>query len=214
MPRYRSIPTIADIDRQLRRRRLVKRGSAWGILLLVVSIVLDHFGVFGHKGNDWRNLDQQQVVVTKVVDGDTVHVKATVSGAEEKVRLIGIDAPELHFNHKSPPDYWAEQATKYLTDRSLGKTITLKIEPTQTRDRYGRLLGYLYVTDTDNLNADMVRDGQAYADRRFKHTFRPQFEQAEAEARKKQRGLWKNVQKNQMPPWRQKWLDTTNRSSP
>ena len=53
---------------------------------------------------------------------------------------------------------------------------------------------------------DIVRDGQAYADRRFRHTLRPQFELAEGDARKHARGLWKDVKEEQMPPWRQRWL--------
>jgi endonuclease YncB( thermonuclease family) len=68
------------------------------------------------------------------------------------------------------------------------------------------LLAYVYLSDLDCLNLDMVRDGRAYADRRYRHTFRPQFELAEAEARKKQRGLWKDLTEEQIPPWRREWL--------
>lgn len=68
------------------------------------------------------------------------------------------------------------------------------------------MLAYVYVGDSDNLNLDLVRDGEAYADRRFRHSMRPQFERAEAEARKANRGLWKEVTEAQMPPWRRDWL--------
>ena len=81
-----------------------------------------------------------------------------------------------------------------------------RLEPTQTRDKYRRLLAYLYVSDNENLNLSLVHDGQAYADRRFPHTLKPQFEQEENDARTKKRGLWKEVTESQMPAWRQKWL--------
>jgi micrococcal nuclease len=143
-------------------------------------------------------------VVTKVIDGDTIEINST-SGAT-RVRLIGIDAPEQDTPGGSPASHWADRSTAYLRARLEGKRALFLLEPTQTRDRWGRLLAYVYLSDSDLLNLDIVRDGQAYADRRFKHTFRPQFEMAENEARNKKRGLWKDVTEDQMPEWRKKWL--------
>jgi len=144
-------------------------------------------------------------VLNDVIDGDTVVVRDSI-GRETHVRLIGVDAPEMNYEDERPPDYWAERATKYLEHRAEGKTVIIRLETTQTRDKYDRLLAYLYATDTDNLNLDLVRDGQAYADRRFGHTLRSQFEAAESDARKKGTGLWTNVKTEQMPRWRQDWL--------
>jgi endonuclease YncB( thermonuclease family) len=62
------------------------------------------------------------------------------------------------------------------------------------------------VSDNENLNLSLVHDGQAYADRRFPHTLRPQFEQEENDARTKKRGLWNEVRDDQQPEWRQRWL--------
>jgi micrococcal nuclease len=197
--------TGRPVHPSLRRRRLLRRGSLVAILLLALSAILDRAGAFGFKGDDWKHIDRKDFVVTSVVDGDTVHARGP-DGNDIKVRLLGIDAPELNPDTPAPPDYWAERSKEYLVARVQGKAVTIKLEQTQTRDRFGRVLAYLYLSDNDNLNLDLVRDGQAYADRRFKHSLRPQFELTEGEARKKGTGLWKKVAENQMPEWRQRWL--------
>ena len=80
------------------------------------------------------------------------------------------------------------------------------MDATQTRDPAGHLLAYVYFTDTDLINLDIVHDGQAFADRRVTHSLHQQIEQAENEARKKQRGMWKEMKWNDQPEWRQEWV--------
>ena len=79
--------------------------------------------------------------VTRVVDGDTVHVD--VSGRDEKVRLIGIDTPEVG-------QCDAAKATTLARQLTQGRAVRLVGDPTQsTRDRYGRLLAYVWVDGRD-----------------------------------------------------------------
>jgi micrococcal nuclease len=172
------------------------------VLVLSLTAAREHLGP---KSNDWKRFDHQTFTVSTVVDGDTIHIRDQ-AGADTKVRLVGVDAPELSDPSTGLAAHWAERAMSYLTARANGKNVTLRLEPVQTRDRYGRLLAYIYLTDSDCLNLDLVRDGQAYADRRFKHSYLPQYTQAENEARRKKTGLWKEVTEDQMPPWRRAWL--------
>jgi micrococcal nuclease len=196
------------LDPRLRRRRTYRRFTYAGLVLLALSAALDRAGFFRYQGDDWRNFDHKSFLVTHVADGDTVVVRPTGGGTETRVRLIGIDAPELHSSEDGGrPDHWALEARRYTTSRVEHKPVTLRLEQTETRDRYKRLLAYVYVDDSDNLNLDLVRDGQAYADRRFRHSMRSQFERAENEARRSRRGLWKDVSASQMPTWRRQWLD-------
>jgi micrococcal nuclease len=196
------------LDPRLRRRRRYRRLTFAGLILLALSASLDRAGFFRYHGDDWRNFDHKTFLVTHVADGDTVVVRPMGGGADTRVRLLGIDAPELHSGENGGrSDHWANEARRYMTSRVEQKPVTLRLEQTETRDRYKRLLAYVYVDDSDNLNLDLVRDGQAYADRRFRHSMRPQFERAENEARKARRGLWKDVSDSQMPPWRRDWLD-------
>jgi micrococcal nuclease len=195
--------TVAQL---IRRRRRMWWSAVSLLCLLGATSLLDHRGAFKYRGDDWANFDHQECVVTAVADGDTLTLRQAGGGAETKVRLLGIDAPERHDKGTGKPAYWSDRASAYLKARANGKSLIVRLEPTQTRDKYGRLLAYVFVGDNENLNLSIVRDGQAYADRRFRHTMRSQFEQAENEARTKGRGLWKEVTEAQMPQWRQRWL--------
>ena len=92
---------------------------------------------------------------------------------------------------------------------STSKPVTLRLDATQTRDKYRRLLAYVYVGDAENVNLALVRDGHAYAHRVFTHSLRRQFEQAEDEVRRKGTGLWADVTDEQMPAWRQRLAGRT-----
>src|SRR6266849_727951 len=89
--------------------------------------------------------------VMSVHNGDTLTVQ--LPDRKEKVRLIGIDAPELG---QAP---WGERAREALKALVDGKEVTLETDVTVT-DQYGRLLGYVYVGKLF-VNAEMVRQGQA-----------------------------------------------------
>ena len=188
--------------RQLKRRRWTRRSILVALLLLALSVVLDRAGVFRYRGDDWAAYDKQTVTVTRVVDGDTVRVRRSPVSEEETVRLLGIDAPET----SKPAAHWGIEATNRLETLVEGKPVTLRLDATQTRDKYRRLLAYVHAGDAENVNLALVRDGHAYAHRMFPHSLRRQFEQAEDDARGRGRGLWADAAESQMPAWRQNWL--------
>lgn len=140
-----------------------------------------------------------RVYVERVIDGDTIVIR-TDSG-HQRVRLRGIDAPEI-----DPPAFWGENAKRYLEARIGKRPIILKFDPPQTHDSDGRLLAFVYVNDTECVNLSLVRDGQAFADRRYDSYLRSQLEQAETQARKKGTGLWKSITDSQQPAWRREWI--------
>jgi endonuclease YncB( thermonuclease family) len=195
-PRY-DVPE--PVARQLRRRRWTRRGIFSVVVVLALTTFLDRWGVFRYRGDDWGNYDKRDVVVTHVIDGDTVRVRRSPQADEDAVRLLGIDAPEAG-------SHWADQATAHLKQLTANQATTVRLDTTQTRDKYGRLLAYLHLADAENVNLALVRDGHAYAHRMFPHALRRQFEQAEDEARGKGRGLWGTVREEQMPAWRRHWL--------
>ena len=130
----------------------------------------------------------QTARVVTVNDGDTITVK--LDGHTEKVRLVGIDSPELHDDR---PDYHsaAYAAKSYARSLMAGETVTLDLEPRQgDRDRYGRLLRYVILSDGTNVNEAMVREGHAHVYTRFKFTLKAQFQLAEAEAKRGRLGVW------------------------
>jgi endonuclease YncB( thermonuclease family) len=190
--------TSIEPDPRLRRRRRLRVFGLLLVVFIVIAAISDRTGLLGYAGDDFSRFNHRSFRVVDVVDGDTFHIM--VDDRPIPVRLLGVDAPD------PPSSHWSAESTRYTTARLKDRTITLRLDGTQTREADGHLLAYVFITDTDNLNADIVRDGQAYADRRVKHTFHSAFEQAENEARKKHRGMWKNLSDDMQPPWRQAWL--------
>jgi micrococcal nuclease len=128
-------------------------------------------------------------VVTAIVDGDTLHVR--LGRTDEKVRLIGIDTPETH-KPNTPVECFGVEATKAIT-RLVPKGTAVQLErDAEARDRYGRLLAYVYrAKDRLFVNLEMARTGYAAA-----YTYPPnvshsdEFVSAAADARDAGLGLW------------------------
>jgi micrococcal nuclease len=113
-----------------------------------------------------------------------------LGGRSEKVRLVGIDAPETRDER---PEYReaAEAAHAFARAALKGKTVTLEVDARQgDRDRYARLLRYVVLRDGTNFNEELVRKGYARVYDRFAFTLKPQFKRAEAEAKRERLGIW------------------------
>ena len=126
--------------------------------------------------------------VVRVVDGDTIHVE--VEGRRETVRYIGVDTPES-VKPGTPVQCFAERASAFNKRLVAGERVRLVLDA-EERDRYGRLLAYVYRTrDGLFVNARLVRGGYAVP-----LTIPPnvahakQFRTLAATARRKGRGLW------------------------
>ncbi|MBN2131656.1 MAG: thermonuclease family protein [Sedimentisphaerales bacterium] len=143
--------------------------------------------------------------VVRVVDGDTLHLDAADSmEAVTKVRLIGIDAPEMG-GDGSGPVYFAQEATSFARRVALDRQITVYLDQQAgSRDRYGRLLAYIELPDGGFLNEELLSQGFAYADTRFRHSYYQKYQRLEAGARALKQGLWAKVRPDQMPTWRQR----------
>lgn len=128
-------------------------------------------------------------VVVKVVDGDTLHVR--IRGRQEKVRLIGIDTPETHGPGGLKECFGPEAASRLRALTPVGADVRL-VRDEEPRDRYGRLLAYVYLAGDDTfVNEVLVAEGFAAAKSyRPNTTHEPTFRAAEADARAEQRGLW------------------------
>lgn len=130
-------------------------------------------------------------IVTAISDGDTVRV-ATVSGEDlGRVRLLGIDAPELAHDGR-PGQCWATQSRTALVELvPVGSSVELVPDPTQAdRDSSGRLLRYLYRGGRD-IQQVLVTQGHARAF--WPHgpgTQAVAYRQAAAGAEHGHRGLW------------------------
>lgn len=126
--------------------------------------------------------------VIYAVDGDTVEVD--MNGTPEKVRLIGVDTPETH-KPKTPVQCYGVIASDYTKSHTEHKNVRLESDPiNQDRDRYGRLLRYVYLDDGTLWNAELVRLGYGRALTTFPFTKKEEFKAYEKEAKDNNRGLW------------------------
>lgn len=122
--------------------------------------------------------------VVTVHDGDTISV--VTGGKQEKVRLIGIDAPEIG---QKPWGYEAKKHLEKLLGFSGGE-VTMEFD-LEKRDKHGRLLAYLRLKDGRLLNLLMVKNGYALL-----YTIPPnlkyvnELREAQSEAREKRLGVW------------------------
>ena len=104
--------------------------------------------------------------VTKVVDGDTIDVVIDLGFSimySSRVRMAGIDAPESRTRDKEEKVLGLE-AKKYLSDRvKSAKKIVIKTEKLDSSEKYGRILGWLYLDgETTSVNNQMIQRGYAW----------------------------------------------------
>ncbi|MCX7655351.1 MAG: thermonuclease family protein [Treponemataceae bacterium] len=131
--------------------------------------------------------------VEEVIDGDTIKVRLaapfpSVLKAHETVRLLGIDAPETETSPR-PAGFFGKEAKKYATRLLLKQRVLLAFD-WDLRDRYGRLLAYVYLSDGRCVNKHLIAEGYAYAYTRYPFQFLAEFRHAQNEARAQKRGLW------------------------
>lgn len=165
-------------------------------LLLVASVTACADG--GGAGSETGGTGQPNATIVRVVDGDTV--VANVDGTDERVRMIGIDTPES-VKENTPVECFGKEASARTTEllpRNTPVRLVLDAEP---RDRYGRLLAYVYRT-SDNMfvNKALVAEGFANAyvyPPNVAHT--DELKAAARAARSSGTGLWSACKNN--PPF-------------
>jgi micrococcal nuclease len=125
--------------------------------------------------------------VQRVIDGDTF--VATVAGRSERVRVIGVDTPETVAPDR-PVEPYGKQASAFAERYLAGATVRLAGDA-EPRDRYGRMLAYVWLADGTFWNALLAAEG--YAQQLTippNVTYAGLFRRLVAEARREHRGLW------------------------
>ena len=133
--------------------------------------------------------------VSDVVDGDTI--KVVSRGFETVVRLVGIDTPETRRPGSAVQCFGPAASARTKRLLPVGESVRLESDPTQSlRDRYGRLLAYVYRHGGSgaggSVNYALVAGGHAkvYVYGGVPFRYAAQYEAAEARARSKRLGLW------------------------
>lgn len=137
--------------------------------------------------------ENNSVYIGKVLDGDSV--EATLRGKREQIRFIGIDAPEL--NQKP----WGRRSKKFLEDLISSSGWQVRIEyDVEKRDKYDRILAYLWSRDNKLINEEILSNGYGVL-----FTFPPnvkhidRLRSAQVIARENKRGIWGKGGLKQLP---------------
>jgi micrococcal nuclease len=189
------------------------RGAGWRrlvpVLFLLVSAAVGAAGCEGRVGGggggagkapaglatsraeraSWPDPPKGAVAaeVQRVVDGDTF--LATVRGRRERVRIIGVDTPES-VDPNRPDEPFGEEASNFAKHHLTGETVRMAGDA-EPRDRYGRMLAYVWLADGTFWNALLAAEG--YAQQLTippNVTYADLFRRLVREARREDRGLW------------------------
>lgn len=126
--------------------------------------------------------------VSQFSDGDTINV--LMNGQSETVRMIGVDTPETHHPDR-PLECYGQEATNFTKEIIGSQEVRLEADPENSnRDRYGRLLRYVYLPDGSSVSARLIDSGFGFAYTFFPFEKSTEFEALEAKAKSAKRGLW------------------------
>lgn len=134
-----------------------------------------------------QNLPIDRGTVVVVYDGDTIRVKSD-SGSERRVRLIGIDTPEIE-ETPSEAGLQANLAKRFTFHHLFRKSVELTYEQ-ELEDKYGRLLAYVW-TESGLFNEFILEEGFARVFLKFPYALKEQFIRAQNRAQQQGRGFWR-----------------------
>jgi len=136
--------------------------------------------------------------VDKVLDGDTV-----LLSNDERVRLIGVDTTEKSHPLK-PVEFFSKESTNFTRKLVEGKLVRLEYD-VDRRDKYDRLLAYVYLLDGTFVNAEIIKQGYGFAYTKYPFKYIAQFTLYEKEAKANKKGYWKYGGNGELL-----WLKDTN----
>jgi endonuclease YncB( thermonuclease family) len=128
--------------------------------------------------------------INHFIDGDTIAVN--MDGHTETVRFIGVDTPETH-KPNTPVQCYGPAAAAYTKNTIGSQKVRLSADPKNTdRDRYGRLLRYVYLPNGKLLNEQLILNGYGFYYPYFPFSKKAQFAADEKLAQSENKGLWSN----------------------
>lgn len=130
------------------------------------------------------------------VDGDTLAVQ--MDGKTESIRMIGLDTPETH-KPNSPVQCYGPAAAAFTKNLIGSSKVRLQADEKSTnRDRYNRLLRYVYLPDGRLVAGELIKNGYGFAYTDFPFTQSADFVQYQDEAKAANKGLWGNCKPYQL----------------
>ncbi|MGE5328140.1 MAG: thermonuclease family protein [Deltaproteobacteria bacterium] len=129
------------------------------------------------------------IKVIRIVDGDTIVVN--LNSKEEKVRLIGVDTPET-VKPGTPVQKYGKEASNFTKNMLIDKKVKLEFD-VQHRDKYARLLAYVYLEDGRMFNKILIEQGYAQVMTVPPNVkYQQAFIKLQRKAKENKKGLWKD----------------------
>lgn len=168
-----------------------KRQTAFSALVMLAAIL---YAIAVQSGWIQETSEQAQQPqpgfygISRFVDGDTIAVD--MNGSVETIRMIGVDTPETHKPNAPVQCYGPEAAA--FTKQLIGQNqVRLEADPLGTnRDRYGRLLRYVYLSDGRLIETELISNGYSFAYVQFPFEKVEEFKASEQTAKAAKKGLW------------------------
>jgi micrococcal nuclease len=150
-------------------------------------------GIFSYRGNVPGKItipDSREFFrIIRVIDGDTIIVE--INDKKETIRLIGLDTPEI-VDWRKPVECFGKESSEEAKRILNGKSVRLETDLSQdVRDKYNRLLAYVFLKDGTSFNEIMIKNGYGYEyTYDVPYIYQKEFKNAEKFARENKRGLW------------------------
>jgi endonuclease YncB( thermonuclease family) len=170
----------------------MRRYRRYGLLnILVFALFLIAANRYGWLNQPVKQAMQNQpglYKIDKFVDGDTIVVD--MNGRAETIRMIGVDTPETH-KPNTPVQCYGPEASGYTKSLIGNNSVRLQADPLDTnRDRYDRLLRYVFLPDGTLIESKLIGDGYGFAYTQFPFQKKDQFKSLEQAAKQAGKGLW------------------------
>ena len=170
----------------------------WLGIFLIIFAYIAYNKLTDDSNGSLEKKNKDLVFVKRVVDGDTFEL-----ADGQKVRLLGIDTPEVYESDKMERDAELSKqdeatvkklgilASEYAKRTVEGKKVWLERDPVNDdKDKYGRLLRYVYLEDGTCVNAKIISEGYAQVYEKYPISKIDEFRKLQREARENSRGLW------------------------
>jgi len=150
-----------------------------------------------------RNMQETDLFVSKVLDGDSISVIGIYTHEEKEIRLYGLDAPETRIGRKLREDeektrvagemlrFMGNQAREFVLRLCpVGTAVTIYTEPGNEKDFWGRQLAYVILPDETCLNDLLIQEGYAKATSEYYCKELARYEMMNWNAKLEKRGLY------------------------
>jgi micrococcal nuclease len=165
---------------------------------LLFFLAVAYVGLLPAAEPDQQSPFPDSGTVVRVADGDTVTIRFP-DGVERRVRLIGVDAPEMD-DPREEVAWRAFLSRRFAFHHLYGRDVRLTYDFAPL-DEYGRVLAYVWSPEGELFNESIIRQGfaSAFLKYPFREDFQKRFRAAASVARKENRGFWRTEDPEEIP---------------